>query len=445
MASIEDGSKLAVLYLVDDDDGVRRLEQLHVVVVATWHHRWTAVEANQASFGQPAVFGTVGPGAGAAHAERWLDGEVLPEGTNLVQGLALGGQRRKSPVGRVDDQRRASIPDYVGAIVEPEVVLAADCEAPATCRERFRPHLAWLELSSTMCGDRLFKRGGLLFGQDGLVSEVGRSLERRLYPEVPDPLKIGATVGHPRYGLARDRPRHQRQAAECGKPPHEKSRHRLKPCYHQPSLVVSGHFRQVRRAQGCTQKRNSDYSFTRGCMRRRLRTSPERDLNLRSSTVRRFFVLWGAVSLVLASACSSSPTSPTGPSSIGDQASPVRSNSLRIVSQPQSRTVSSGSSATLNVVGDGSDQITYQWYVGSSGSMSNPISGATSESYATPALTATTSYWVRLSDPTGIVDSGTATITVEASPPSGLPTISCALGFSWTLDCERVLAGGVSR
>ena len=22
---------------------------------------------------------------------------------------------------------------------------------------------------------------------------------------------------------------------------------------------------------------------------------------------------------------------------------------------------------------------------------------------------------------------------------------SCALGFSWTLDCERVLAGGVSR
>ena len=23
--------------------------------------------------------------------------------------------------------------------------------------------------------------------------------------------------------------------------------------------------------------------------------------------------------------------------------------------------------------------------------------------------------------------------------------LSCALGFSWTLDCERVLAGGVSR
>ena len=26
-----------------------------------------------------------------------------------------------------------------------------------------------------------------------------------------------------------------------------------------------------------------------------------------------------------------------------------------------------------------------------------------------------------------------------------LRVLSCALGFSWTLDCERVLAGGVSR
>ena len=27
----------------------------------------------------------------------------------------------------------------------------------------------------------------------------------------------------------------------------------------------------------------------------------------------------------------------------------------------------------------------------------------------------------------------------------GVREDSCALGFSWTLDCERVLAGGVSR
>ena len=30
-------------------------------------------------------------------------------------------------------------------------------------------------------------------------------------------------------------------------------------------------------------------------------------------------------------------------------------------------------------------------------------------------------------------------------PPIILANDSCALGFSWTLDCERVLAGGVSR
>ena len=39
---------------------------------------------------------------------------------------------------------------------------------------------------------------------------------------------------------------------------------------------------------------------------------------------------------------------------------------------------------------------------------------------------------------------------VESAPdPVGSPgpagPLSCALGFSWTLDCERVLAGGVSR
>ena len=33
------------------------------------------------------------------------------------------------------------------------------------------------------------------------------------------------------------------------------------------------------------------------------------------------------------------------------------------------------------------------------------------------------------------------TLNGQALPLMG----SCALGFSWTLDCERVLAGGVSR
>ena len=32
-----------------------------------------------------------------------------------------------------------------------------------------------------------------------------------------------------------------------------------------------------------------------------------------------------------------------------------------------------------------------------------------------------------------------------AVPDALQRAVSCALGFSWTLDCERVLAGGVSR
>ena len=33
----------------------------------------------------------------------------------------------------------------------------------------------------------------------------------------------------------------------------------------------------------------------------------------------------------------------------------------------------------------------------------------------------------------------------DARAQHNLGVLSCALGFSWTLDCERVLAGGVSR
>lgn len=89
-----------------------------------------------------------------------------------------------------------------------------------------------------------------------------------------------------------------------------------------------------------------------------------------------------------------------------------------ITSQPQSATISSGS-RTLSVTATGTTPFTYQWYVGASGNTSNPISGATGSSLqVTP--TATTSYWVRVSNACGTVNSATATITV--TPPTGSPT-----------------------
>jgi len=95
-----------------------------------------------------------------------------------------------------------------------------------------------------------------------------------------------------------------------------------------------------------------------------------------------------------------------------------------ITTQPASQTISSGQTATMTVVASGSPTLTYQWYQGSSGVTTNPISGATASSYATPALTATTSYWVRVTNSAGHADSTTATITVTVitapacQPPS---------------------------
>ncbi len=86
-----------------------------------------------------------------------------------------------------------------------------------------------------------------------------------------------------------------------------------------------------------------------------------------------------------------------------------------IVTQPLSQTIASGATATLSVTASGTT-LSYQWYVGSSGTTTTPVSGATSSSFTTPALTSTTSYWVRVSNSGGSVDSGTATVTVTAAP-----------------------------
>ncbi|NDV61469.1 hypothetical protein G0Q06_03295 [Puniceicoccales bacterium CK1056] len=53
---------------------------------------------------------------------------------------------------------------------------------------------------------------------------------------------------------------------------------------------------------------------------------------------------------------------------------------------------------------------TYQWYAGTKGDTSQPISGATQIGYTTPNLTETTNYWVRLTNNDGSLDSETMTI-----------------------------------
>ena len=82
---------------------------------------------------------------------------------------------------------------------------------------------------------------------------------------------------------------------------------------------------------------------------------------------------------------------------------------------PQSQTVTSGGSATLGVNAFGTQPLAFQWYRGNSGNTSQPIAGATNSLFSTGALTATTSYWVRIQNSCGAVNSTTATVTIQAS------------------------------
>lgn len=92
-----------------------------------------------------------------------------------------------------------------------------------------------------------------------------------------------------------------------------------------------------------------------------------------------------------------------------------------ITSQPSSRTITSGASTTLTVSATGTAPLSYQWYVGTSGNTGTPISGATGTSH-TVSPTATTSYWVRVSNACGSLNSATATVTVTA-PQGGTRTL----------------------
>ena len=91
----------------------------------------------------------------------------------------------------------------------------------------------------------------------------------------------------------------------------------------------------------------------------------------------------------------------------------------KIVTQPVSITVNSGSTATFTVTASGTSP-TFQWYAGTAGNTSSPISQATGSSFTTPALTATARYWARASNVAGKDDSATVTATVVAPINAGI-------------------------
>jgi YD repeat-containing protein len=85
-----------------------------------------------------------------------------------------------------------------------------------------------------------------------------------------------------------------------------------------------------------------------------------------------------------------------------------------ITSQPASQPLFSGNSATMTVVASPAG-VTYQWYTGTAGTTTSPISGATGASL-TVQPASTTSYWVRVTNGGCTTNNATATVTACVLP-----------------------------
>jgi len=82
---------------------------------------------------------------------------------------------------------------------------------------------------------------------------------------------------------------------------------------------------------------------------------------------------------------------------------------LSIVSQPHDQSVTAGANAIVSVTATG-PSLSYQWYQGTLFDFTHPL-GGDSPSLYTPAITSPTQFWVRISNPCGLVDSAIATVS----------------------------------
>jgi len=83
-----------------------------------------------------------------------------------------------------------------------------------------------------------------------------------------------------------------------------------------------------------------------------------------------------------------------------------------ITTQPTETSVGSGMIAQLTVGHSGTPPFSYQWYIGTTGDISNPAPNGTTKDFTTPPLTQATSFWVRVTNSCGSADSAAATVHV---------------------------------
>jgi len=96
-----------------------------------------------------------------------------------------------------------------------------------------------------------------------------------------------------------------------------------------------------------------------------------------------------------------------------------------IVSAPSGGTVKQPSSFTLSVVAIGTPTLTYQWYLGFTGDTTQPVAGATNNSYTITTNTATPgsyNYWVKVTNGLGSTNSPTAVVVIQNNPPTVVVT-----------------------
>ena len=80
-----------------------------------------------------------------------------------------------------------------------------------------------------------------------------------------------------------------------------------------------------------------------------------------------------------------------------------------ITRNPHDTVVAPNSSATLVVEATG-DELSFRWYQGTRGDTSHPMSSSLTGTLVTPPIDKTTSYWVRVMNACGTVDSAAATV-----------------------------------
>ena len=108
---------------------------------------------------------------------------------------------------------------------------------------------------------------------------------------------------------------------------------------------------------------------------------------------------------------------------------PTQTVAPEITSHPAGSNIAMGDTRTLSVSATGTG-LAYQWFEGLTGDTSNPVPGATANSFTTPALSATTSYWVRVSNAGGSRQSHAASLVLAAAAGSPLQAWATAAGLS---------------